>query len=251
MNYKKAAEIIRQAKYAIAFTGAGISVESGIPPFRGREGLWNRYNPECLEIHFFRAHPEVAWPVIKQIFYDFIAAAQPNAAHTGLAKLEQGGFLKTVITQNIDGLHRDAGSRSVLEFHGTSRRLVCMGCTKYYSIAETDFSFLPPTCRICGDILKPDLVFFSEPIPQQIYSRSLIAAEHADVVLIVGASGDVMPAAMIPRAAKEKGAVIIEINPQESNYTRDITDLYLEAPASVAMTRLLEAMHLSDTDIQE
>lgn len=251
MSYQQAAEIIRQAKHAIAFTGAGISVESGIPPFRGPEGLWNRHDPECLEIHFFRAHPDISWPIIKQIFYDFITAAEPNAAHIGLAKLEQRGFLKTVITQNIDGLHRDAGSRNILEFHGTSRRLVCMGCTKFYSVGETDFHCLPPTCRICGDILKPDLVFFGEPISPQTYSRSLIEAEHADVVLVVGASGEVMPAALLPRAAKQKGAVIIEINPHESNYTREITDLYLEAPASTAMTRLLEAMQLPETDPQE
>ena len=214
-------------------------MESGIPPFRGAGGLWDKYDPQSLEIHYFLENPESSWRVIREIFYETFANAQPNAAHTVLAELEKRGFLKAVITQNIDNLHQRAGSQAIVEFHGNSRTLVCVGCTKTYDTAETDLSELPPTCRLCGAILKPDFVFFGEPIPPQAYTHAFLEAEHSDVLLIIGTTGEVMPAALVPRIAKSKGATVIEINPAESNYTRSITDIFIEAKAAEAMTRLM------------
>lgn len=124
----RAAALLRDARHATAFTGAGISVESGIPPFRGPGGLWSRVDPEFIEIGHFLGYPEESWRRIKDLFYDHFGQAQPNAAHFGLAALEAAGRLKAVITQNIDDLHQQAGSREVIEFHGNSRWLLCLEC---------------------------------------------------------------------------------------------------------------------------
>jgi len=125
---EQAADALRRAKRAVAFTGAGISVESGIPPFRGPDGLWSRYDPQVLDLSYFHAHPLESWQVIKEIFYDYFGRARPNEAHKALARLEQAGYLQGVITQNIDNLHQEAGSRHVVEYHGTSRYLTCTAC---------------------------------------------------------------------------------------------------------------------------
>lgn len=240
--YDQAAGALLSAQHAIAFTGAGISVESGIPPFRGTAGLWEKYDPQTLEIHYFMSHPEESWRVIREIFYNSFAKAEPNAAHLGLAELESRGLLKAVITQNIDNLHTRAGSKAVIEFHGNSRTLVCVDCTKAYAASDTDFGELPPTCRLCGAILKPDFVFFGEPIPQQAYAHAFLEAERTDVVLVIGTTGEVMPAALVPRIAKSKGATLIEINPSESNFTNSMTDIFIRASAADAMTQLLELL---------
>ena len=125
---RSVASLIHSARYLTAFTGAGISVESGIPPFRGPGGLWSTYDPRMLELDYFVARPEKSWPLIKKIFYEHFGAAKPNAAHIGLARLEATGRLKCLVTQNIDNLHHRAGSRNIVEFHGSSRHLVCLGC---------------------------------------------------------------------------------------------------------------------------
>ncbi len=161
----KAADLIRNAKYAVAFTGAGISVASGIPPFRGKNGLWNKVDPIFLEIDYFTKKPLQSWIKIKEIFYDSLGNAQPNIAHQVLAKMEKRSFLESVITQNIDHLHQKAGSCYVYELHGTYKQLVCTECGSEYDISFADLNFLPPTCFICKGILKPDMVFFNEPIP--------------------------------------------------------------------------------------
>ena len=129
---KQAAELIRNAKHVTAFTGAGISVESGIPTFRGENGLWNRFDPIFLDLDYFHQNPLTSWKLIKEIFYDFFGKAEPNLAHFALAKMEKMGFLNSIITQNIDDLHQKAGSKKVWEFHGTSKKLICEKCrTKY------------------------------------------------------------------------------------------------------------------------
>ena len=126
--HRPGSRLLLEARHATAFTGAGISVESGIPPFRGPGGLWSRVDPGFIEIDYFQAQPAKSWRKIKEIFYDFLGGARPNAAHFGVAALEAAGRLKAVITQNIDGLHQEAGSREVIEFHGNSRWLVCLEC---------------------------------------------------------------------------------------------------------------------------
>jgi len=244
--YKLAAKTIRNANRVVAFTGAGISVESGIPPFRGKDGLWSKYDPTFLDIAYFHKRPKESWTLIKEIFYDFFGQASPNAAHHALAALEQNGLMQATITQNIDNLHYEAGSKTVYEFHGTSQYLVCEKCGKRYHVSEINLKNLPPLCKSCRHVLKPDFVFFGEPIPEQTNALSFHEAEVADVFLLIGTTGEIMPASMIPRIAKRKGATIIEVNPKESNYTGDITDVFIQAIATEAMTRLVRELGLYD-----
>ena len=127
---------LKKSKFTIAFTGAGISVESGIPPFRGEHGLWNKYNPEVLDLGYYLENQEKCWHYIREIFYDFFADAKPNEAHKVLAKMEEAGLLNSIITQNIDNLHQEAGSKIVHEFHGNSKKLKCLKCGKTYGANE-------------------------------------------------------------------------------------------------------------------
>jgi len=238
LKIKEAAELIKNSKRTVAFTGAGISVESGIPPFRGKGGLWNKFNPEFLDIKYFMSNPEKSWELIKEIFYDFFGKAQPNAAHTALAEMEKMGLLQSVITQNIDNLHQQAGNTEVYEFHGNSRNLVCLGCSKLFSVSEIDLTHLPPRCNECGGLLKPDFVFFGEPIPEPANSKSFDEAFNADVFLVIGTTGEIMPASMIPFQAHKNGKKIIEVNIKPSNYT-DIADVFLQGRATDVMQQLL------------
>lgn len=242
---EKAAKLILKAKHITAFTGAGISVESGIPPFRGENGLWNKYDPVFLDINYFYQNPLRSWKMIKEIFYDFFGKAKPNAAHIALAKMELSGYVNTVITQNIDNLHQEAGSKNVYEFHGTSQKLICMNCHSTYSANDTNLSFLPPKCEKCGEILKPDFVFFGEPIPEPANSASFRETEISDLFLLIGSTGKVMPASMIPFMAKRNGVKIIEINIKSSNYTNAITDIFLEGKATKIMTKLMEYLEVN------
>ena len=245
---RDAAAFVREARYLTAFTGAGISVESGIPPFRGAGGLWDRYDPRTLEIEFFLRHPEQAWPVIREIFYDNFGRARPNAAHLVLARLEiakagpEGrGRLQCLITQNIDNLHYAAGSRNIVEFHGNSRLLVCLSCGTRVEAHPDLLRDLPPRCS-CGGIYKPDFIFFGEGIPAEAHARSQEAAGRTDVMLVVGSTGEVYPAALVPRKASEAGAKIIEINPEPSEFTASITDIHIPMKAGEAFGLLEEEL---------
>jgi NAD-dependent deacetylase len=215
-----AARLIRSARNLTGFTGAGISVESGIPPFRGEGGLWTKYDPRLLEIGYFLKHPEVSWPVLKEIFYDHFGTARPNRAHEVLAAWEARGLLKTLITQNIDNLHFDAGSCNVVEFHGNSRTLACLTCGARRPAVAALLETLPPRCN-CGGILKPDFVFFGENIPREASVAADRAARITDCMLVVGSTGSVYPAALVPLRAKEHGAALIEINPEPSEFSAD------------------------------
>ncbi len=239
---KEATELIRKSKFTIAFTGAGISVESGIPPFRGQNGLWNKYDPKVLDINYFLDHAEYCWTFIREIFYDFFDTAKPNKAHLVLARMEKEGLLKSIVTQNIDNLHYEAGNKVVHEFHGNSKKLRCLKCGKVYDVSEIDFNALPPRCKYDNEILKPDFIFFGEGIPSDAYTHSFADAEKADVCIIVGSTGEVAPASYVPATAKQNGAVIIEINPEESTFTRQITDIHLKGKASEIMTLLEEEL---------
>ena len=156
---QQAAKLIKDSSYAVAFTGAGISVESGIAPFTGVGGLWNQYDPKFIEINFFLSDPTRSWQEMKKIFFTDMNEAQPNTAHTVLGKMEQQGLLKGVITQNIDGLHQRGGSKNVQEFHGTIHTLSCLHCGRKYRLEDINLEEIPPTC-LCGGVLKPDFVFW-------------------------------------------------------------------------------------------
>jgi len=230
-NLERALHYLKNSKHTVAFTGAGISVESGIPPFRGTEGLWSKYDPKVLDLQFFHQHPLESWKVIREIFYDFFALAVPNSAHKVLARMEKAGLLSCIITQNIDNLHHEAGSLDVIEYHGNSARIICPSCGAVYAPEDIDLQDIPPRCPKDREILKPDFIFFGEGIPEMAQRRSVEEASRADVFLLIGTTGEVMPAAMIPRLAKDNGAKIIEVNPQESFYTNEITDVFLQGKA--------------------
>ena len=233
--------MIQSANHLIAFTGAGISVESGVPPFRGPGGLWSSYNPRYLELSYFRRHPDRCWNILKEIFYEHFAKAKPNDAHRVLAQQEELGLVKAIITQNIDNLHQLAGSKRVIEFHGNTRDLACMACGQIIEASPERLKVLPPRCD-CGGVLKPDCIFFGEGIPQKAWLESRLEIEAADVLLIIGSTGEIYPAAGLPYQAAENGAKIIEINPEESNFTNTITDLFIALPAGRAMNRIEELL---------
>ncbi len=238
--YAKAAKIIKTAKRCVAFTGAGISVESGIQPFRGENGLWNRYDPQIFDINYFYGNMKHSWQVLRDIFYDLFGKVKPNAAHYALAELEARSMLKAVITQNVDHLHYDAGSRVVHEFHGSFKTVVCLKCKAKQKISKIDLNILPPLCKKCGGILKPDIIFFGEAIPEPAQRNSMIETKKADCFILIGTTGMVAPANMIPTAAKANGAKIIEINPVKSEYTHSVTDVFIEDKAVHAMETLME-----------
>ena len=237
-KYQKAAELIKSSEHTTVFTGAGVSVESGVPPFRGVNGLWNEYDSIILDLKNFYKNPEASWVIIKEIFYDYFGKAEPNDAHRVIARLEQDGFVKTVITQNIDNLHQEAGSKNVFEFHGNSRELLCTECGEKYPVSDQLLAELPPKCRKCGEVLKPDFVFFGEAIPEKEERLSFEEAEKADLFIVIGTTGEVQPASLIPVVAKSKGAKILEINIKKSNFTDDITDLFIQEKAAQAMKKI-------------
>ena len=242
-NYEEAINLIKNAKRITAFTGAGISVESGIPPFRGETGLWSKYDPIVLDINYFLNNSKESWKVIKEIFYDFFGKAKFNDAHKGLAIMENNGFLHDIITQNIDNLHQEAGSKSVYEYHGTSHTLVCLKCKKSYHFNDINLNNLPPYCKNCNGLLKPDFIFFGEGIPVKAAEKSEEDARKSDLFIVIGTTGEIMPASMIPYIAKNNGAKIIEINIEKSSYTDSIADVFLQDKATIAMNKILEMMN--------
>lgn len=243
-NIQEAAKLIKNARSGVAFTGAGISVASGIPPFRGENGLWNTVDPIYFEIEFFKKKPLQSWNKIKEVFYDKLMSAKPNTAHEALSKMGKSGFIQAVITQNIDHLHQLAGSKTVYELHGTFKKLVCMNCSNEFEYNIVDLNYLPPNCLVCRGILKPEMIFFNEPIPPAIIQQSIEAAENADVFIIIGANADVYPANTIPLRAKAYGAKIIEINIVETHFTNTITDIFLQGEASKIMNSMEALLYL-------
>lgn len=238
----KAVEIIKNSDRVTGFTGAGISVESGIPPFRGENGLWSKYDPIFLDIGYFKNHPLESWKLTKKIFFDFFGEAKPNRGHTGLAEMEENAYLDAIITQNIDNLHQEGGSKKVYEVHGNSRELICINCGAKVQVTEEYLNNLPPKCKKCGGLLKPDFVFFSEPLYEPDTTKSFIEAEISDVFLVIGTTGEIMPASQIPIMAKNNGATIIEINVKKSNYTDYITDIFLNGKATKVIDELVKAL---------
>lgn len=232
-------KFINKANTVVAFTGAGISAESKIPTFRDDDGIWKKYNPQLLELNTFLSNPAPSWKAIKELFYDKLLNAEPNDAHLALVELERMGKLRSIITQNIDNLHQKAGSKNVIEFHGNSQKLVCLKCSKVYSVSEIDLSREVPICPSCSGNLKPDFVFFGENINQKVHNEATRESQFCDLMFIVGTSGEVYPAALIPQTAKFYGATIIEINTKPSNYTDAIVDLFIEGKAGVVLRKIV------------
>ncbi len=213
----QAAKILAGSKHTVAFTGAGHSTPSGIPDFRSPgTGLWAQSDPmEVASAHAFRRNPQAFFDWIRPLAAQMIVA-QPNAGHRALAELEQMGVLKAVITQNIDDLHRRAGSRMVLELHGTMRTATCTGCQKSYFTSELASTFMDsgaiPRCAACGGIIKPDVVLFGDMLPLGALLEAQSQAERCDVMLVAGSSLEVYPAAELPAQARRHGAEVVIVN---------------------------------------
>lgn len=239
---RRAAEDLMASKRAVALTGAGISVESGIPPFRGRGGIWERVDPmEFGHIDTFERDPGKVWRVLIRELKDIIDGALPNDGHKGLARLEAMGLLTAIITQNVDGLHQMAGNTDVLEFHGNCAWQRCMDCGEKIETREVDTSKLPPLCP-CGGVFRPDWIFFGEAIPPMALQRSQQLARRCDLMLVVGTSAVVQPAAYMPVIARNAGALIIEINPERTPLTGSTSDYLIKGGAGEVMNALISEL---------
>ncbi|MCU0847127.1 MAG: NAD-dependent deacylase [Spirochaetes bacterium] len=239
-SIEKAAAMIKNAENVIALTGAGISVESGIPDFRSAGGLWDKYDPAVYAtINSFIRMPEKVWEMLFDMV-DLKMGAKPNPGHLALADLESMGHLGAIITQNIDNLHQEAGNRNVIEYHGNVSRLQCIKCGTLYGLDEFDLSKkVPPRCADCDRILKPTVIFFGEAIPYDAQVRSQTLASKADLIIVVGTSAVVYPAASIPMIAKDSGARVIEFNIEETPLTHYLTDILVLGSAGKTLPELV------------
>ena len=237
---KRAARDIVEAKKVVALTGSGMSAESGIPTFRDQGGFWEKYNPDVYaHIDTFFSQPEKPWQMVKA--FDQQLKAKPNPGHLALAEIEKMGFLKEIITQNVDNLHQQAGSTEVIEFHGNLRRGVCLVCGKYYEWGEITLEVLPPRCE-CNGVLKPDAVFFGEPIPEEAFQRAYEASRKCKLMLVIGTSAIVYPAASIPQVAKQAGAVVVEINPETTPLTDFVSDYSIIGKAGIILPEIVREL---------
>jgi NAD-dependent deacetylase len=242
---EKLAAILRQHRRIVALTGAGISVESGIPDFRSPGGLWERFDPmEYAHIQAFRRHPAKVWTLIKEMDA-VITTARPNEAHYALAELEAMGLLLGLITQNVDNLHQAAGSRRVVEYHGNAHRFVCDTCRGQHPGETLDFSQTPLYC-FCGGLIRPDVVFFGEPIPPAAQAEAEELAQECDLLLVIGTSGEVAPASYLPYLAKKWGALLVENNLEPTRLTYSLTDHFLQGPAGKMLPRAVKELQASN-----
>ena len=221
-----------QVRSVAVLTGAGISAESGVPTFRGEGGLWRNYRAESLATpQAFRRDPALVWE-----WYEWrrglIGACQPNAAHETLAQMEDALPDLALVTQNVDGLHRLAGSRNVLELHGNIWRLRCTrGCRPNWEDRRVPLPEIPPKCPDCGALARPDVVWFGESLPRRELEAAFEAAQRCQVMLVVGTSAVVQPAASLPVAALDRGAYVIEVNPQPTPLSALVNEA-IRAPAA-------------------
>jgi len=228
-------EALRSARYVVVLTGAGISAESSIPTFRDAQtGLWAKYSPQELATpQAFRRNPKLVWE-----WYawrrELVAQAKPNPGHLALAELEQLVPLFTLITQNVDGLHQRAGSRNVIELHGSLRETYCLSCAREY-IAPDVPEGLPPACG-CGGVLKPNTVLFGEQLPAAALNQAMAASVSCSAMLVIGTSAAVQPAASLPYLAQQHGARTVEINPEKSLQG---ADFFLQEKAGTGLETIL------------
>lgn len=229
-------DAIARSKRVAVLTGAGISAESGIPTFRGAQGLWRSYRPEDLATpQAYGRDPVLVWEWYAMRF-ETVLKAQPNRAHNLLAELELSKNL-TLVTQNVDGLHKRGGSRKVLELHGNLYQSRCESCGHLDGLELAQG--IPPHCSKCGGRARPNVVWFGESLPQDTFQKAIHAFAEADVALVIGTSGVVEPAASLARLAKEQGAYVIEINPKRTPLSH-VADLSLQMSASKGMAALME-----------
>ncbi len=234
-DLREAAELVANAKYLIALTGAGVSKESNVPTFRGEDGLWRNYNAmELATPSAFANNPKLVWE-----WYTWrqglIAKCEPNPGHLTLAKWEETGLLKSLITQNVDGLHRRAGSSNVLEVHGNLWALKCTSCNYNDRLSAPAEGI--PECPECGSMLRPDVVWFGESLDSEVMASVYTNLENATVCLIIGTSGIVQPAAMFPIMVKQRGGTLIEFNVEASRLTHSV-DYHIQGPSGETLPAL-------------
>jgi NAD-dependent deacetylase len=241
---KKARELVLNSKKIVALTGAGISVDSGIPDFRSEGGLWERYDPhEYATIESFMQNPTKFWTMGREIA-ETILEAEPNTAHMGLSKIEEEGKLIGVITLNIDNLHQAAGSKKVVELHGNYLRAYCIECNTEYvgdtvhqSVASGE---IPPRCEKCNGVLKSEAVLFGEPLPEDAMGEAIKLCRETDLMLVIGTSLTVYPAAFLPQIAKDAGAKIILVNLEGINRD-DVADVVIQGRATDVIPRIVKS----------
>ncbi len=236
---QRAANLLKNAKKAIALTGAGVSTESGIPDFRSRGGLWSRFDPmEYGTAEAFKRNPAKVWKMLAELLS--FADAVPNPGHLALAEIEAMGLLQGIITQNIDLLHRQAGSRNIVEFHGSIASFTCPACGRRYALSLVREQGMPPACASCASLLRPDVVFFDEQIPPPVLKRSRELLAGCDVLIVAGTSCQVAPASSFPSRVHEQGGRIIEINPAPE--LGGLAEVVLAGGFSAMMTNLLSSL---------
>ena len=234
-DIQKAKELVNKAGKIAALTGAGISVDSGIPDFRSEGGLWKRFDPlEYATRESFMRDPTKFWTMGKELA-ETIVKANPNDAHLALVALEEQGKLTGVITQNIDNLHQTAGNKRVIELHGNYLRAFCIECKEEYfgrtvheSVAQGE---IPPKCEKCGGILKSEAILFGEPLPQEPMAQAVELCRNTDLMIVIGSSLTIYPAAFLPQIAKNAGAKVILINLEGTNKD-DVADIVLRGRAT-------------------
>jgi NAD-dependent deacetylase len=245
---EEAARLMYDANHMVALVGAGISVESGIPPFRGPGGLWTKYGePDMRGYDRFLEDPKEWWEQrisssgSYQELIDALAQAKPNPGHVAMKEMEELGFLKHIITQNIDNMHQEAGSQAITEIHGNRTKLRCLGCSHRWPLDEFPIDELPPACPECGGVVKSDTVMFGEPIPHDALDECIRQTQVCDCMLLVGTSATVYPAAGFPLDVKRSGGKLIEMNPNETPLT-EIADVVLRAPSGESLPPVVERL---------
>ncbi len=222
---------IKDIKKIVFVTGAGISQESGVPTFRGKDGLWRNYDVMKLAtIDAFYENPKLVWEWYNERRMN-VFAVQPNLGHKAIAELEKYASV-VVLTQNIDGLHQKAGSSEVLELHGSIVKIKCSVCD-YKDQMTAEFSKIPPLCK-CGNILRPDVVWFGESLPQDVWQKAMIVASQCDLMIIAGTSLVVSPANTLPIYAKQNNAMLIDINPENTDMSSEM-DLVIRNTSAIAL----------------
>ncbi len=237
---EEAIRLILASKHLIALTGSGISAESGIPTFRGKDGLWKKYRPEQLAtLEAFHENPVKVWE-----WYNWrikkVLKAEPNKAHFALAEMEKRGYLKVIITQNVDDLHERAGTKNIVKLHGNILRARCIRCSYFENIYKP-FENLPPKCPRCGNLLRPDVVWFGEAIPQGALVKAYELVDKSDGILVIGTSALVMPAGAFPSKVKRNGGFIIEVNVDETHVTQ-IADVSIRGKAGEVLPLILRGL---------
>ncbi|MEW6734754.1 MAG: NAD-dependent deacylase [Acidobacteriota bacterium] len=243
-----AAELLGSSRVVVALTGAGISVASGIPDFRSPTGLWSEFDPmEYATIEAFIAQPQKVWRMFQAVSR-LVEKGQPNPAHKALAALEQAGRLHAVITQNIDGLHQSAGSKNVIELHGTGRLLACPECGYSEPTPPNGLPAEPPLCPHAAlnhrihRFMKPDVVLFGEQLKLKVVAELTNWQNSLDLLLVVGTSAEVFPAAALPHTVKALGACVIEINTEPTRITNSLTNCFLQGNAEIVLPALAQKL---------